>query len=135
MSWNIADRVQETASNPGTGTFTFLGAVTGYRTFSAAVSAGDFADGSTVQYAASDGTGWEVGQGGPYELLARSLTAGFSHQILANRGRVFEGVGDERFYAHPGSVLYAQPPRFAVATELVVSNRAYARQLSPVRPS
>ncbi len=79
--------------------------------------------------------GWEVGQGGPYELLARSLTAGFSHQILANRGRFFEGVGDERFYAHPGSVLYAQPPRFAVATELVVSNRAYARQLSPVRPS
>ncbi len=79
--------------------------------------------------------GWEVGQGAPYELLARSLAAGFSHQILANRGRFFEGVGDERFYAHPGSVLYAQPPRFAVATELVVSNRAYARQLSPVRPS
>ncbi len=78
---------------------------------------------------------WEVGQGAPYELLARSLAAGFSHQILANRGRFFEGVGEERFYAHPGSVLYAQPPRYAVATELVVSNRAYARQLSPVRPS
>ncbi len=79
--------------------------------------------------------GWEVGQGASYEFLARSLAAGFSHQILANRGRFFEGVGDERFYAHPGSVLYANPPRFAVATELVVSNRAYARQLSPVRPS
>ena len=78
---------------------------------------------------------WTVGLGAPFELLVRSLAAGFSHQFLASRGRFFEGPGEERFYAHPGSVLYSQPPRFAVATELVISNRAYARQLSPVKPA
>ena len=79
--------------------------------------------------------GWTVGKGASFEYMVRSLAAGFSHQFLANRGRFFEGPGEERFYAHPGSVLYSQPPRFAVATELVVSNRAYARQLSPLRPA
>ena len=103
-----------------------------------------FVDPSTLTFAAhahrqlgdlAGELGWNVGQGAPYELLARSLATGFSHQLLCSRGRFYEGPGDEKFYPHPGSVLYAHPPRFAVATELVVSNRAYARQLSPVRPA
>ncbi|HXC40218.1 MAG TPA: hypothetical protein VN667_14870 [Burkholderiales bacterium] len=54
-----ADRVQETCSTTGTGPYTTSGvAVAGYQTFASA-----FAGGSLLEYAASDGTNWEVGLG------------------------------------------------------------------------
>jgi hypothetical protein len=55
----IADRVQETTTTVGTGSFTLAGAITGYRTFASA-----FGTGATpVTYAVTDGTDWEVGDG------------------------------------------------------------------------
>lgn len=61
----LADRVQETTTTTGTGAFTLAGAVAGFRTFGAAVGAGN-----TAYYAAEavDGDGvptgdWEVGLG------------------------------------------------------------------------
>lgn len=59
----IADRVVETTTTTGTGTYTLDGARTGYRSFADAVTAGDFATGDTVYYYATDGTDWEVGSG------------------------------------------------------------------------
>ena len=53
-----ADRVQETCNNPGTGTATLLGAVTGWQAVGSA-----FANGSVVYYTFFDGTNWEVGSG------------------------------------------------------------------------
>ena len=56
----LADRVQETASAPGTGTVTLAGAVSGYQAFSTAY-AGQVA--LRVPYCITDGTNWEVGYG------------------------------------------------------------------------
>ena len=55
----LKDRVKETASSPGTGAITLLGASTGYQSFSA------IGDGNTTYYTIADQTGsnWEVGIG------------------------------------------------------------------------
>ena len=60
MAFVLADRVKETASAPGTGTVTLLGAVTGYQSFSAGVGASN-----TTYYTIADqsGSNWEVGYG------------------------------------------------------------------------
>ena len=59
MALVVEDRVQETASAPGTGTVTLLGAVTGFQTFAAIGS------GNTTYYCIADqgGANWEVGIG------------------------------------------------------------------------
>ncbi len=55
----LQDRVQETTTTVGTGTFALSGAVTGYITFNAGFSNGDI-----VWYVADDGAGnWEIGTG------------------------------------------------------------------------
>ena len=55
----LADRVQETASAPGTGSVTLLGAVTGFQTFAV------IGNGNTTYYTIADqgGANWEVGIG------------------------------------------------------------------------
>jgi hypothetical protein len=55
----LKDRVKETASSPGTGAITLLGASSGYQSFSA------IGDGNTKYYTIADQTGsnWEVGIG------------------------------------------------------------------------
>lgn len=58
MALTFADRVKETSTTTGTGTYSLAGAVAGYRTFVSAI-----ASGATVTYCAEDGTNWEVGQG------------------------------------------------------------------------
>jgi len=59
MALVLADRVQETASAPGTGSVTLLGAVTGYQTFAV------IGNGNTTFYTIADqgGSNWEVGVG------------------------------------------------------------------------
>lgn len=51
------DRVKETSTTTGTGTYTLAGAVAGHQGFSA------IGDGNTCYYCATDGTNWEVGLG------------------------------------------------------------------------
>lgn len=65
MAFVIADRIKETSTSTGTGTFSLAGAMTGFRAFSAKCSVGD-----TLYYAiqAVDGFGvptaeWECGLG------------------------------------------------------------------------
>ena len=53
-----ADRVQETTTTTGTGTVTLAGAVSGYRTFTSAITTGD-----RVRYTIALGTEWETGDG------------------------------------------------------------------------
>ena len=57
MALVVKDRVQETSTTTGTGTFTLAGAVTGFQSFSA------IGDGNTTYYAIVGGTEWEVGIG------------------------------------------------------------------------
>jgi hypothetical protein len=60
MALQLKDRVLETASAPGTGTVTLLGASLGYQSFNTALTSG-----STTYYAIADlgGANWEVGVG------------------------------------------------------------------------
>jgi hypothetical protein len=58
MALSFGDRVKETSSTTGTGTYTLGGAVAGYQTFAAGVGTG-----KTTNYCATDGTNWEVGTG------------------------------------------------------------------------
>jgi hypothetical protein len=56
----IADRVQDTAANPGAGAFTLNGTPpTGYQSFPTAFGS----DAKTVQYLGVQGANWEVGKG------------------------------------------------------------------------
>ena len=59
MALILQDRVRETTNTTGTGTFTLLGAVTGYQSFSV------IGNGNTCFYACADqgGPNWEVGLG------------------------------------------------------------------------
>lgn len=53
----LFDRVWETSTTTGTGTFTVSGARTGFRAFSAV------GNGTVVSYTITDGTAWELGEG------------------------------------------------------------------------
>jgi hypothetical protein len=53
----VADRVKETTTTTGTGTYTLAGAQTGFESFSAV------GDGNTTYYCCTDGTDFEVGIG------------------------------------------------------------------------
>ena len=59
MALVLADRVQETSTSTGTGSFTLAGAVTGYQTFAV------IGNGNTTFYTIADqgGSNWEVGIG------------------------------------------------------------------------
>ena len=57
MALVIKDRVKESSTTTGTGTYTLAGAEAGHQTFSV------IGDGNTTYYAATDGTYWEVGIG------------------------------------------------------------------------
>jgi hypothetical protein len=59
MALVLADRVQETSTSTGTGSFTLAGAVTGYQTFAV------IGNGNTTFYTIADqgGANWEVGIG------------------------------------------------------------------------
>jgi hypothetical protein len=60
MALVIADRVRETSTTAGTGTFTLGGAVTGYKTFGSAIGSGN----TTYYVIANSQNGeWEVGVG------------------------------------------------------------------------
>jgi len=57
MALVVKDRVQETSTTTGTGTFTLAGAVSGFQSFSAIGNA------NTTYYAIVGGAEWEVGLG------------------------------------------------------------------------
>jgi len=67
MALTIKDRVKETTTTTGTGTFTLGGAVSGFDAFST------IGDGNTTYYACSDGTDFEVGIG-TYTLSGTTLS-------------------------------------------------------------
>ena len=66
MTLTVADRIQETTSTTGTGTYTLAGAKSGFQSFAAV------GDGNTTYYACTDGTDYEVGIG-TYTLSGTTL--------------------------------------------------------------
>lgn len=59
MAHKLGNRIKETASTTGTGSFTLAGAVAGFATFAGKLTA----DGDTTWYCAVNGSEWEVGLG------------------------------------------------------------------------
>ena len=57
MALVLADRVKETTTTTGTGTYALAGAATGFQSFTAV------GDGNTTYYACTDGTDFEIGIG------------------------------------------------------------------------
>ena len=103
MALVVKDRVQETASAPGTGTVTLLGAVTGYHTFSSAIG-----DGNTTYYTIVDqaGANWEVGIGtvGAGTLARTTVLSSSNSGSLVN----FSSGTQNVFCTYPSSIsVYA----------------------------
>ena len=59
MAHKIGNRIKETASTSGTGSFTLAGAVSGFATFASKLTS----NGDTTWYCAVNGSEWEVGYG------------------------------------------------------------------------
>lgn len=73
-----ADRVKETSTTTGTGSYSLAGTVAGFRTFASGIGSGN-----TCAYVATDGTNWETGIGtvtsGSPDTLARTTIAASSN--------------------------------------------------------
>ena len=123
MALVVKDRVQETSTTTGTGTFTLAGAVTGFQSFSA------IGDGNTTYYAIVLGSEWEVGLG-TYTLsgttLARttileSSNGGTAVNFSAGTKNVFVTYpAEEAVYQDASGDAYA--PQFAASNGLNVNN-------------
>ena len=128
MALVVKDRVKETTATTGTGTLTLAGAVTGFQSFSSALS-----DGDTTYYAIFESsTGeWEVGLGtftASGTTLARTtvlassnsgsavnLTAGSAEVFItqpATKAAYFDGSGDLILNQDPTSALQAATKQY-----------------------
>jgi len=98
----IYDRVKETTTTTGTGTYTLAGAATGFRSFSAV------GNGNTCFYCAENGTDWEVGVG-TYTSLGTTLSR---DEILAssNSGSAVNWSSGTKniFITHPAAYMLEQ---------------------------
>jgi hypothetical protein len=128
MALVVKDRVKETTATTGTGTLTLAGAVTGFQSFSSALS-----DGDTTYYAIFESsTGeWEVGLGtftasgttlARTTILASSnsgsavnLTAGAADVFItqpATKAAYFDGSGDLVLNQDPTANLQAATKQY-----------------------
>jgi hypothetical protein len=123
MALVVKDRVQETSTTTGTGTFTLAGAVTGFQSFSA------IGDGNTTYYAIVGGAEWEVGLGtytSSGTTLARttileSSNGGTAVNFSAGTKNVFVTYpAEEAVYQDASGDAYA--PQFAASNGLNVNN-------------
>lgn len=90
MAHVVKDRVQETSTTTGTGTFTLLGAVSGFQTFSSAIG-----NTNTTYYTIQNGAEWEVGIGTvgagtlSRDTILESSNAGSAVNFSAGTKQVF----------------------------------------------
>ena len=122
MALVVKDRVQETSTTTGTGTFTLAGAVTGFQSFSA------IGNGNTTYYAIVGGTQWEVGLG-TYTSSGTTLSrdtvlassTGSKVSFSAGTKNVFVTYpATESVYQDANNDAYA--PQFAASNGLNVNN-------------
>ena len=123
MALVVKDRVQETSTTTGTGTFTLAGAVSGFQSFSAIGNA------NTTYYAIVGGTEWEVGLG-TYTLsgtllsrdtILESSNGGTAVNFSAGTKNVFVTYpAEESVYQDASGDAYA--PQFAASNGLNVNN-------------
>ena len=99
MALQLRDRVLETASAPGTGTVTLLGASLGYQSFNTALTSG-----STTYYTIADlgGANWEVGLGtftSPNQLVRNTVYSSSNSGATVNFSTGTQNV----FITYPSS--------------------------------
>ncbi len=123
MALVVKDRVQETSTTTGTGTFTLAGAVTGFQSFSA------IGDGNTTYYAIVLGSEWEVGLGTytssgttlSRDTILESSNSGSAVNFSAGTKNVFVTYpAEEAVYQDASGDAYA--PQFAASNGLNVNN-------------
>jgi len=119
----VKDRVQETSTTTGTGTFTLAGAVSGFQSFSA------IGDGNTTYYAIVLGSEWEVGLGTytssgttlSRDTILESSNGGTAVNFSAGTKNVFVTYpAEEAVYQDETGTAYA--PQFAASNGLNVNN-------------
>jgi hypothetical protein len=119
----VKDRVQETSTTTGTGTFTLAGAVSGFQSFSA------IGDGNTTYYAIVLGSEWEVGLGTytssgttlSRDTILESSNGGTAVNFSAGTKNVFVTYpAEEAVYQDATNTAYA--PQFAASNGLNVNN-------------
>jgi len=123
MALVVKDRVQETSTTTGTGTFTLAGAVSGFQSFSVIGNA------NTTYYAIVGGTEWEVGLG-TYTLsgtllsrdtILESSNGGTAVNFSAGTKNVFVTYpAEESVYQDATNTAYA--PQFAASNGLNLNN-------------
>jgi len=97
----FADRVMVSTATTGTGTMTLGSAVSGFRTFQAACTAGDLPDGSLVSYAIQDSGGaWETGTG-TFANSANTLTRTLRR---SSTGSLLSLSGSAQVFITPGAL-------------------------------
>ena len=123
MALVVKDRVQETSTTTGTGTFTLAGAVSGFQSFSA------IGDGNTTYYAIVLGSEWEVGLGTytssgttlSRDTILESSNSGSAVNFSAGTKNVFVTYpAEEAVYQDASGDAYA--PQFAASNGLNVNN-------------
>ena len=91
MALVLRDRVKETSTTTGTGTYTLAGAVTGFEAFSSV------GNGNTTYYACTDGTDFEVGIG-TYASSGTTLTRTTILQSSNSDSAVNWGAGTKTLF-------------------------------------
>lgn len=97
MALVIKDRVKESSTTIGTGSYTLAGAEVGFQSFAA------IGDGNTTYYAATDGTDWEVGLG-TYTASGTTLSRDTILSSSATGSAINWGAGEKLiFVTQPAS--------------------------------
>jgi hypothetical protein len=116
MALIVKDRVQETSTTTGTGTFTLAGATSGFQTFSSAIG-----NGNTTYYAIVGGTQWEVGLGtvGAGTLARTTLIASSTGSAVS-----FSAGDKNVFVTYPAdqSIYYNATNKIAVTGGAIWEN-------------
>tara|TARA_R100000388_G_C7219794_1_gene148260 strand:+ start:563 stop:928 length:366 start_codon:yes stop_codon:yes gene_type:complete len=93
MALVLADRVRETTTTTGTGTYTLQGAVTGFESFSSV------GDGNSTYYCCTDGTDFEIGVG-TYTASGTTLSRSDTNVLQSSNSdnRVDWGSGTKNIF-------------------------------------
>ena len=115
----VKDRVNETSTTTGTGTFTLAGAVTGFQTFAA------IGDGNTTYYAIvlQGGTEWEVGLG-TYTSSGTTLSRDTILSSSNSNNAVNFSAGTKNVFCdYPApKAVYGDATNTAFAAQIAASN-------------
>lgn len=128
MSLERYDRVKQTTSTTGTGSYSLNGTVDGFDTFSSRLSTG-----SVVEYCCTDGTDYEVGEG---TFASGGLSRDTILQSSNGDAAVNWGSGDKDiFITLPASRLYTTDTTVTVNLDedaIAAVFRAYASQTANI---